>query len=274
MEYHYVNEQNKKAGPVSVDELKSHGIKADTLVWCQGMGDWKPANQVEELKELFPTVPGSPPPLPRDQADPFAAGNAGFGPGGGYQNSGYQQGGYAGGYPGGQQNYYNIYEPSFDIRNLSPSDIQRFSQHEIRSSFSVGLGIFLHYITFGIFTLIRLGLEFDKLPKIQHDDLGAGKAIGFMFIPFFNLYWNFVFWGQLSKRINFQFKLRGMSPPISNGMPTTYAIIRIIPYVNFLAYLIFMPILFSQIQGACNTLANQNQQGYAGNQGGYTGKSY
>lgn len=269
MEYYYANEQNQKSGPHNAEELKSHGIKPHTLVWCQGMDDWKPAGQVEELKELFPNVAGSPPPVPPNSGDPFASGNPGFGPGGGYQNTGYQGGGFpGGGYPGGaQQNYYNIYEPNFDIRNIHPNDQQRFRQHEIRSPFSVGLGIFLHFITFGIFTLIRAGLEFDKLPKIKEDDLGAGKAIGFMFIPFFNLYWIFVFWGQLTKRINFQFKLRGMSPPISPGLATAYCIIRLIPYVNVFAYLIFMPILYGTVQSACNTLANENQQAYSGVKG-------
>lgn len=260
MQYFYANEQNQKSGPFSVEELKSHGIKAHTLVWCQGMDDWKPANQVAELKELFPTTPNMPPPVPAEQADPFAAGNAGYGPGGGYQNQGYQ----GGGYPAGGPNLYNLYEPTFDVNALSAADRQRFSQHTFQTPFSVGVGILLHFLTFGLFTFIRCGLEFDKLPKIKHDDASSGKAIGFMFIPFFNLYWLFIFWGQLTKRINFQYKLRGMSPPISTGMATGHCIVRVIPYVNFFSFLITLPILYSQVQAAVNTLAEENQQAYMG----------
>ena len=265
MQYYYANEQNKKAGPFSVDELKSHGIQPHTLVWCQGMDDWKPAGQVAELKSLFPDMPNTPPPVPPGADDPFAAGNAGYGPGGGY---GYQQQGFQGGYGGypggGPYNFSAIYEQHFDVNAIPPNDQAQFRQHNIQNDFSVGLGIFLHFITFGIFTMIKVGLVFDQLPKIKEDDHNAGKAIGFLFIPLFNLYWVFVFWGQIVKRINFQYKLRGQHPPISYGLSLAHPICRLIPYVNFLCYLVLVPILYGQIQSAVNGLARENQQVYAG----------
>jgi hypothetical protein len=100
-----------------------------------------------------------------------------------------------------------------------------------------------------------------NLPKISDKDLSAGKAIGFRFIPFFNLYWIFVFWEQLARRINFQFRLRNKPIPVSVALADWACILRIlgiIPYLGYItaavAFLVLFPILFSQIRSACNEL--------------------
>ena len=40
-------------GPFSIDELRQRNITSDTLVWAEGMPQWTPAWQVEELRPLF-----------------------------------------------------------------------------------------------------------------------------------------------------------------------------------------------------------------------------
>lgn len=40
-------------GPFTIDELRQRGIQQDTLVWCEGMPQWTPAWQVEELKPIL-----------------------------------------------------------------------------------------------------------------------------------------------------------------------------------------------------------------------------
>ena len=40
-------------GPFSIDELRQRNITSDTLVWAEGMSQWTPAWQVEELRPLF-----------------------------------------------------------------------------------------------------------------------------------------------------------------------------------------------------------------------------
>lgn len=63
--YFYLNEQREQKGPCSSEELLQHGIQPNTLVWKNGMADWMPAGEVEELKGLFATGEGSvPPPIP------------------------------------------------------------------------------------------------------------------------------------------------------------------------------------------------------------------
>lgn len=40
-------------GPYTIDELRRRGIDQGTLVWCDGMEQWAPAWQVDELRQLF-----------------------------------------------------------------------------------------------------------------------------------------------------------------------------------------------------------------------------
>lgn len=55
-------------GPFTLDELRQHNISSETLVWTEGMSQWEPAWQVEELKALFynneSRVTGATPPPP------------------------------------------------------------------------------------------------------------------------------------------------------------------------------------------------------------------
>lgn len=44
---------NVQQGPFSIDELRQRNITSDTLVWAEGMPQWTPAWQVEELRPLF-----------------------------------------------------------------------------------------------------------------------------------------------------------------------------------------------------------------------------
>ena len=46
-----VNDQQQ--GPFTIDELKLRAITADTLVWAEGMPEWVPAGQVDELKAIL-----------------------------------------------------------------------------------------------------------------------------------------------------------------------------------------------------------------------------
>lgn len=55
---------NEQQGPFPVNELLQHGLTQETLVWTEGMAQWTPAWQVEELKSLFFNSNGSTPPPP------------------------------------------------------------------------------------------------------------------------------------------------------------------------------------------------------------------
>ena len=69
MEYLFF-QNGQTRGPFTIDALRSMRITPDTLVLPQGMTQWIPAGQVEELRSLFTEQPVSPPPLPSAAATP------------------------------------------------------------------------------------------------------------------------------------------------------------------------------------------------------------
>lgn len=55
MEY-FIIENGQQTGPFSDNQLAAKRISPDTLVWKQGMTDWTPAWQVEELKQILEDI--------------------------------------------------------------------------------------------------------------------------------------------------------------------------------------------------------------------------
>lgn len=51
--YFYIDAEGKQKGTFSPQELQQERLKRDTLVWTQGMEQWKRADEVEELQFLF-----------------------------------------------------------------------------------------------------------------------------------------------------------------------------------------------------------------------------
>lgn len=52
--YFYINDITKQQnGPFTPEQLKSHNISSETMVWCAGMTDWVKAGSVQELQFLF-----------------------------------------------------------------------------------------------------------------------------------------------------------------------------------------------------------------------------
>lgn len=70
--YYYLNAQNEQKGPAEAGELKVLGVTESTLVWTQGMPQWAPAGNVEELKPMFVPVieEMAPPPTPAPSPSP------------------------------------------------------------------------------------------------------------------------------------------------------------------------------------------------------------
>jgi hypothetical protein len=57
----YININNEQKGPFELTDLKNQKILNDTLVWAEGMTDWKKASEIEELKSYIISAP--PPPV-------------------------------------------------------------------------------------------------------------------------------------------------------------------------------------------------------------------
>jgi preprotein translocase subunit SecG len=53
MRTYYINNGNENGGPFKLEELKNQQIKENTLVWYQGMDEWKHASDLEDFKPFF-----------------------------------------------------------------------------------------------------------------------------------------------------------------------------------------------------------------------------
>lgn len=69
--YFYLDASNAQHGPVPAEKLLENGVNANSMVWTEGMANWTPAGEVQELKTLF--VAQVPPPVnlqPQPQPQP------------------------------------------------------------------------------------------------------------------------------------------------------------------------------------------------------------
>ncbi len=54
--YFYLDGTNY-LGPFTIDELKKKGITRETMIWCQGLDEWKKAGVIQDLNDLFALIP-------------------------------------------------------------------------------------------------------------------------------------------------------------------------------------------------------------------------
>jgi len=129
------------------------------------------------------------------------------------------------------------------------------------TSFSGAGAIVLHFLTCGIFTFIHFGLMHGKLPRVRPDDPSAGKAIGFMFIPLFNIYWLFFSYLRLIDRVNEQRRVAGLPPSELKGLFITSMLLSFVPFINFFAAPILFPIFLGSMRGSVNELVRATRPG-------------
>lgn len=129
---------------------------------------------------------------------------------------------------------------------------------------AVLLSIFVH-----LFALIYYGLVHGNLPRRRPDDPSAAKAIGFSFIPFFNIYWICFFWVRLCTRINDESMRVGLPPaaPRTLVMAICWSFLGLfIPLLNILVIIALIVMVITalvQIQTSLNRLAEATQHGVA-----------
>ena len=61
MKKYFYTDGTTNFGPFTLEELKEKHISRDTMVWFQELGEWKRAETVSELNELFIFAPPPPP---------------------------------------------------------------------------------------------------------------------------------------------------------------------------------------------------------------------
>lgn len=98
-----------------------------------------------------------------------------------------------------------------------------------------------------VLNYVRLYRAWDAIQALRHEDgtetmmPTPGQAVGFLFIPFFNLYWMFVAYAGLANRMNKFLDMRGIAGSrMSAGLATTTCVltcVSVIPYLGSLASL-------------------------------------
>lgn len=68
MKNYYIHDGKEQKGPYRPDELNGLKLQTSTMVWCEGMADWKEAGSIAELKEY---IVQSPPPFAGSTPPPF-----------------------------------------------------------------------------------------------------------------------------------------------------------------------------------------------------------
>ncbi len=148
-----------------------------------------------------------------------------------------------------------------DIAHLSPGERIALGRHDV-GAFPVWAAVLLHFVTLGIFPFFHFSALHDKLPKAEPDDPSAARAIGFAFIPYFNLYWIVFSVARLTDRINLQFRLRGIPDRVPRGLAIAAAVLTVIPYINLLFGFFFLwPIAIARLQSAANALSALRRDG-------------
>lgn len=89
-----------------------------------------------------------------------------------------------------------------------------------------------------------------------------GKAVGFMFIPFYNFYWIFQAFGKLPKDLNALARAKGSTTMMSEGLGMAIPILLLLCFIPFIGYIaavtvafILYPIFFSQATRLCREIA-------------------
>ena len=161
---------------------------------------------------------------------------------------------------GGQLWAVDVYSDSVDLdQTLTPELREAYKHHLLTPGMPAWAFAILSVITFGVFGTVYLQLKQSKLPAVKPDDPSTGKAIGFLFIPLFNLYWYFVVWRRLVDRINFQYRLRGRSSPINHRQVMAAQVLSIAGWllvgIGGIAGCVWLLVLGAQIESASNGLA-------------------
>ncbi len=154
------------------------------------------------------------------------------------------------------------YSRFFDVSSLSRETVEAYCQHRFHATFSVLLTVLVHFLTFAVASPFLIARKYALLPKLRPDDFSTAKAAGFMFIPFFNLYWVFVLCNRLVDRLTLQAKLWDVPGVPSRGISTSVAVtscLSAIPYLGVIfvlvQFIVLWPIYLVQVQAFCNRLA-------------------
>ncbi len=57
MKKYFYSDGKEKHGPLGLEELKQEDISKETLIWFEGLDDWTPARELDEMKPILELQP-------------------------------------------------------------------------------------------------------------------------------------------------------------------------------------------------------------------------
>ncbi|MGB0776357.1 MAG: DUF4339 domain-containing protein, partial [Akkermansiaceae bacterium] len=199
--WHYLDGAGQQQGPITADELQQFGvsghINGQTSVWTEGMAEWLPAAQIDGLIPAQAAAPSHQPQInlggaaPAQRVNPYSSPATAVSPAAAAPQAG---GDYPiplvskvnfGLYIGTMLAGFALYIISVLRMNASPPTAE-----------SGGLGLPLILLLLGFILLLVSGII--QLMAIYRawailapggGTVSPGKAIGFLFIPFFGPIW-------------------------------------------------------------------------------------
>jgi hypothetical protein len=117
------------------------------------------------------------------------------------------------------------------------------------------------YLMVLLYRIWRHVIRESRSSGLQPSVGSPGKAIGFLFIPLFNLYWVFVAIGRLPRDINALAAARQVSGrvPVALGYATAIlSVVSVIPFAgyatSFVVSLVLMPVFVTRAVGLCGRI--------------------
>ncbi len=145
-------------------------------------------------------------------------------------------------------------DPYRDVSAIGPAEREVLGAHQLES-FPVWAAGLLHLATFGLFPIIFYGIQQGRMPRAAHDDPTPGKAIGFQFIPFFNIYWMFFNSLRLCDRVTLQYRLRGRPEEGPRGLVLAASVCSVMSLLGtFISLFTLWPIATCMLQYRINRL--------------------
>jgi hypothetical protein len=108
---------------------------------------------------------------------------------------------------------------------------------------------------------VWLHMAWDSVPaSMRYTNRGRwispGKAVGYLFIPFYNLYWTFVANQGLCEAVDRTLIAQGAMPRAPRSMATAAAVAQLVPYCNLLVAPILWAIYMFQVDAARREMVN------------------
>src|SRR5262249_33497473 len=158
----------------------------------------------------------------------------------------------------------------FDLNTLPADARTAASHHTFNGKLPVWMAIVFTLLSAGLFAYLFFPLKHRQLPKLRPDDPGGAKALGYLFIPIFNIYWFVVMWSRLAQRLNFQLRLRNrpaiVSPLLVTAGPiavlATGLLFRgsLVGTICFLInWLVLTPLIAIQVESAVSAIFKADQ---------------